>query len=83
VKEIARPAASASGPNLCKVAAVPSTIGTIGSTQGESTERIPARNASPRVPSGIASLYSPLSTNAAMEAGLVSPTVRAFSVPPL
>ena len=56
VKEMARPTASASGPSRCSLAAVPSTIGTSGSTQGESTERQPARNASPRVPIAIAAL---------------------------
>ena len=37
--ERASPAASAMGPSLCSLAAVPSTIGSNGSTQGESTER--------------------------------------------
>src|SRR5262245_49343951 len=43
----ASPAASASGPARCALTAVPSTIGSSGSTQGDSVDSTPARNARP------------------------------------
>src|SRR6187431_827942 len=46
----ASPAASATGPNLCRPRAAPSTIGMSGSTHGDSVERIPASNARPMPP---------------------------------
>ena len=49
VKLIASPTASATGPNLCSEAAVPSTIGKIGNTQGDNVESRPAKKARPKV----------------------------------
>ncbi len=48
-KESASPTASATGPSRCSLAAVPSTMGRSGNTQGDSTESTPARNARPSV----------------------------------
>jgi hypothetical protein len=45
----ASPPANASGPARCSLNAVPSTIGSSGSTQGDSVDRMPARNASAAV----------------------------------
>ena len=45
------PMASATGPHFCSDAAVPSTMGRIGNTQGESIESVPATKASTRLPS--------------------------------
>ena len=42
----ASPPARANGPARCSLSALPSTIGNSGSTQGDSVERTPARNAS-------------------------------------
>ena len=46
VKDVASPAASASGPSLCSDTAVPRTTGTKGSTQGYRIENNPANKAS-------------------------------------
>src|SRR5215470_18036793 len=48
-KETASPIARATGPSLCADAAVPSTIGTSGRTQGERIDSTPATNARPRL----------------------------------
>src|SRR6516162_1454649 len=52
-KETARPAASAAGPQRCSDAAAPSTIGRIGSTQGDKIVRRPATNATIGAPNAI------------------------------
>jgi hypothetical protein len=44
------PAASAAGAKRCSLAALPTMIGRSGSTQGDRTDKAPARNARPRVP---------------------------------
>src|SRR5690348_3123784 len=52
-KETATPAASTAGPQRCSDAAAPSTIGSIGSTQGDKIDRIPATNARTNAPNAI------------------------------
>src|SRR5882724_475820 len=49
VKDVAKPAANAMGPNLCSATAAPNTTGVRGNTHGDSTENNPASSASGRV----------------------------------
>src|SRR6516164_7071264 len=51
-KEIAKPAASTAGAQRCSDAAASSTIGRIGSTQGDKIDRTPATNARANTPIG-------------------------------
>ena len=87
-KESARPTASATGPSRCSLAAVPSTMGRSGKTQGDNTDNTPARNASPSVAimrrlRSSRARYSALFTSAAILSGSVTPTDRPVSVSPL
>src|SRR6516165_12678982 len=52
-KETAKPIASTTGPQRCSDAAAPSTIGRIGSTQGDKIDRTPATNARASAPNAI------------------------------
>src|SRR5437868_14047532 len=49
VKDVARPAANATGPSLCSATAAPNIIGVRGNTHGDRIESNPARNANGRV----------------------------------
>jgi hypothetical protein len=51
VKESATPVASAAGPQRCSDVAAPRTIGSIGSTHGDSVDRSPATKPSRTLPS--------------------------------
>src|SRR5690349_316794 len=53
MKDVARPAANATGPSLCSATAVPNTTGVRGNTHGDRIENSPARNANGRVVSPI------------------------------
>src|SRR5437763_10076648 len=81
-KETARPAASAAGPQRCFDAAAPSTIGRIGSTQGDKIDRTPATNARASAPNAMVA-QRVLFESAAIEERSVSPTERPVSVVPL
>lgn len=65
--EIDSPAASAAGPNLCFDAAAPTTIGSMGSTHGESTDNTPAMKARTKLPVTIVKPQRVLLSNAAIE----------------
>ena len=91
-KEMASPIASATGPNLCSAAAVPSTIGTSGSTQGDRMDSAPAMKAKRYVVMRAASDQSvetlgacfskALEKRSSIHSGWVSPTERPTSVWP-
>ncbi len=81
VNDSARPPASARGPRGCSPAAVPSTIGISGRTQGDSTESTPASAAKVSV-AAIVDPQSAASSIAMIPARLASPTSRAISRPP-
>src|SRR3982751_3830140 len=49
VKDTARPAVNAMGPNLCSATAAPNTRGVRGNTHGDRIEKSPASSASGRV----------------------------------
>ena len=75
------PAARATAPSGCAATAAPSTIGTSGSTQGDRIDSSPAAKASAQ--NGHAKPQRLLSSKAAIEASLVSPTERPCSAEPL
>lgn len=80
VNEMASPAASASGPQRCCVTAAPSTMGSSGNTHGDRIDSSPAANASAMM---VTADQRPLSSRAAIESRLVSPTDRPTSELPL
>ena len=76
----AKPRLSAAGAKRCSLTAAASTMGMSGSTQGDSVDSTPARNAMNAAP---IPAQMPLSRSASMDVASVSAVERSISLPPL